>query len=1080
MNRYAREIQFGRNDHPFSLSGLCRLVALVQNNLHRLLQPTRKLRLRHSLANVIPSEMLEARQMLSAVSLQAFHRSGQTFLTWTEDNSVAGEKYHVYRHNAAITSVNLNHATKLTTKWGPLDDNTSVHQFRASETAVPTHFVINDLGAPLSDNQGLFVFTTQANQSGNWYYAVTQVTNGTENIQLIAGSNSLTAAVQETFATAQPVLTVSVNSGKGRIYTQYMDYMNWNPTFQGYVYNYSVALPQNYDPGKSWPLKLMPHAYGERFRLEPVSEYDWPSIQLFPDDSGGTNSRLNTWWYGFSSDHNYLLNGTTPVTGNIENFTEQRVLKAIDEVIAGFNVDSMKIHSEGHSMGASGSLALGMRYGNIFSAIYGSEPMTNYLTSPSFQTNLPVLWGAQSSNLPIVNRGIHAAHLSQYNGMGVYDWMNHQEQLNARRGEEMAFLMIGHGKADDVIDWATQGRPIIAALSSSRVGFSSEQRDGWDHNWMGYDFALNPLFSTAGGLSEFAYPRNLSFIAVSDASGSGPIVPATTGTDVYNLSILWSVPWSSFHSEIVDIPGRYEVSLKSTTISQVATITPRRLQGFRVSPGQTVVWSNTDNYSGQIIQSGTVTTDSSGLVTIPLVQIGTGTGNRLILTSSLSAPTVTGPAASTENQKPLFTWDAVSDAATYNLWIKNLSTGANPFLSIMTAATSWSPAASLGIGKYRIWVQAIRADGQKSTWSLPRDLQINTASAMTAPTASVLTDLPLFTWDFVPGAARYDLWVDNTSTGQSQIIRRSTITGTSFQVTQPLNLGNYTAWVQAIDAGGIAARWSAPMRFTIATQTSLLSPLTPTFNRAPVFQWAAVTGATEYEIYIQDRRSSAVVNLTGISSTTWAPATNLNESDYRWWVRASRGNNLRGAWSRPADFNVSGIPVVLNTGTTSDRTPAFVWTAVAGAARYELWVSQVQSGQRVMYETQLTVPGFTPAQNLTPGSYRIWVRSVTSTSAYSAWSSVVTITITAADPGTEPCPGEYLLTEELANDRLPITLQHFREERSENHAGAELPGAGEDPFPANQPPLVSVGTLPAPKFLDVHCPAIWPPINPIK
>lgn len=933
MNRCAREIQSGRNDHPFSLSGLCRLVALVRNNLHRLLQPSGKLRLRHSLANVIPSEMLEARQMLSAVSLQAFHRSGQTFLTWTEDNSVSGEKYHVYRHNAPITSANLNQATKLTTKWGPLDDNTSVHQFRASQTAVPTHFVINDLGAPLSDNQGLFVFTTQANQSGNWYYAVTQVTNGTEDIQLTAGSNSLIASVQETFATAQPVLTVSVNGGKGRIYTQYMDYMNWNPTFQGYVYNYSVALPQNYDPGESWPLKLMPHAYGERFRMEPVSEYDWPSIQLFPDDSGGTSARINTWWYGFSADHNYLQNGTIPVAGKIENFTEQRILKAIDEVLANFTVDPMKIHSEGHSMGASGSLALGMRYGNVFSAIYGSEPMTNYATSPSFQTNLPVLWGAQSANLPIVNRGFHASHLSQYNGMGVYDWMNHQEQLYARRGEEMAFLMIGHGKADDVIDWATQGRPIIAALNSSRAGFSSEQRDAWDHNWMGYDFALNPMFSTAGGLSEFVYPRNLSFVAVSDASGSGPLVPATTGTDIYNLSILWSVPWSSFHSGIVDVPGRYEVSLKSTTVSQTASITPRRLQEFHVSPGQTVAWSNTNNTSGQVIQSGTVTADSAGLVTIPLVEIGTGAGNRLILTSAISAPTVTGPTAATENQNPLFTWSAVSDAATYNLWIKNLSTGANPYLSIITAGTSWSPAASMEIGKYRIWVQAIRGDGQKSAWSVPRDLQINTASTLTAPASSVQTDLPLFTWDPVPGAARYDLWVDNTSTGQSQIIRNSTIAGTSFQVTQPLNLGNYTAWVQAIDASGVPAKWSAPKRFTVATQVSLLSPLIPTFNRAPVFQWAPVTGATEYEIYIQDRRTSVVINLTGISATNWTPSANLNESDYRWWVRASRANNLRAAWSRPADFNVSGVPVVLNSGTSNDRTPTFIWTAVSGAVR---------------------------------------------------------------------------------------------------------------------------------------------------
>ncbi len=40
-------------------------------------------------------EELEARSLLSASNLQAVFRSGQTFLTWTEDQSVAGEQYHV-------------------------------------------------------------------------------------------------------------------------------------------------------------------------------------------------------------------------------------------------------------------------------------------------------------------------------------------------------------------------------------------------------------------------------------------------------------------------------------------------------------------------------------------------------------------------------------------------------------------------------------------------------------------------------------------------------------------------------------------------------------------------------------------------------------------------------------------------------------------------------------------------------------------------------------------------------------------------------------------------------------------------
>lgn len=68
------------------------------------------------------------------------------------------------------------------------------------------------------------------------------------------------------------------------------------------------------------------------------------------DDSGGgaPGMRYQTWWYGFAADHNYLTGGAIPSTGRVENFTEQRVLKAIDEVAANVNVDKLRIHSQGH------------------------------------------------------------------------------------------------------------------------------------------------------------------------------------------------------------------------------------------------------------------------------------------------------------------------------------------------------------------------------------------------------------------------------------------------------------------------------------------------------------------------------------------------------------------------------------------------------------------------------------------------------------------------------------------------------------------------------------------------------------
>ncbi len=954
-------------------------------------------------------EQLEERQMLAATALQAFHRSGQTFITWNEDASLTGEKYNVYRSTSPITTANVGSAQKLTSKWGPLDDNTTLHPRRSPDIGIPATFMINDLGTPLSVDQGMFVYTTPTGQSGTWYYAVTQVTGGSENVVLTAGSNSLTAGVTELVATPSPVLTVRNATGKGRIYTQYMDYAKWNPTFQGYAYNYSVALPDNYDPNVAWPMKLMPHAYGERMRMEPSAEFGWPCIEVFLDDPGGgaPGDRFQTWWYGFAADHNYQTQGSVPTTGHVENFTEQRVLKTIDEISSMFNVDTLRIHSQGHSMGASGSLSLGMRYANVFSGIFGSEPMTNYASSPLFQNDFSVLWGSQATNLPIVNNGVHAGPIKQYDGMGVYNWMNHHEQLLNRRGEKMAFLMVGHGKADDVIDWATQGRPFIAALNAGNVGYSAEQRFGWDHNWMSFNFSLDTMFSPAdGGLSAWAYPRNVSFPGITRATGSGPEVPGTTGTNFYNMQFEWSVPWNDFHENLIDTITRYEISIKSNTVQQTANVTPQRRQAFNPIPGTTVTWQNINNATGQAIQSGTLIVDADGLVTLPSVTIGTGLGNRFVLTvpaSGIDRPSMTGPASWTADQTPSITWTSVSGAVDYNLKVTSVSTGKNVILNTIVAGQTYSPSEVWGIGLYTVQARSRNASGQYSAWTDLRYFGINTPPVVNAVVSGRTTGRPVLSWNNLVGAERYAVKVKNRTTSQEMnvIVDRADIN--TYQFPNSLGIGNYLLYVSGIDASGRYGKWSSAIGFSTVEAVTLLSPEGSMFNSTPTFTWSPVAGATSYEMVLTNTRTKATVaHELELASTSWTPETELPPGAYRWYVRAKMGSVLTGKWSETRDINTAGRPVLVNTpGTTSDRTPAFQWLSVAGASFYRLLISRVETNARVVDVTSLTGTSYTLPVALTPGQYRIWVLAVSSTGVIGEWSSPVTMTVTETDGSGE-------------------------------------------------------------------------------
>lgn len=567
--------------------------------------------------------------------LQAVHRSGQTFLTWNEvDNTV---HYHIYRSTQPITTENLSTATLLTSRWGPIDADSSLHKHRS--IGVPEFFIIENGADPLDADTGLFVHTTQPGQDGSVYYAVTTITDGRENKQIIMGENSLAVAVTESVDTPEPVLTFQYSEGTGRIYTHFMDYTNWNPTLNGYAFSYMATLPRDVDPTRAYPLQVYLHEFGGQPFPLAWSENDWEVIQILPLDPGLDQDTMHTWWYGHSADHNYQTNDTVPDSGSIENFTQQRVMRAISEIIAhpDFNVDLELIHASGNSMGASGALSLGLHYPSVFSGIYASQPMTNYSSSPLFQDNLTLLWGEQSDNLPNVIAGPYANSLARYSKDGsspvaIWDWMNHHQQVRDRRADDFSYLIIDIGKDDFTIDYQTQGLPLIQALTDGRIPFAAALVDGISHSWRGYNAVNVDQF----GLSEdrvnpWHHRKSAGTIAIQYASDSGSLVPSASGDDLYNLNIEWSTDAHPFHQPIVETNSTFAVSLRSVSIDQTASVTPRNTTAFRPDGGQFCSWTASRNSNGETISSGSLIVDSSGLATANDVPVVTGSGSRLVI-----------------------------------------------------------------------------------------------------------------------------------------------------------------------------------------------------------------------------------------------------------------------------------------------------------------------------------------------------------------------------------------------------------------------------------------------------------------
>ena len=360
-----------------------------------------------------------------------------------------------------------------------------------------------------------------------------------------------------------------------------------------------------------------------------------------------------------------------------------------------------------------------------------------------------------------------------------------------------------------------------------------------------------------------------------------------------------------------------------------------------------------------------------------------------------SIPLITAPAATTSLQRPAITWTASANAVSYDVFIKNNATGVNGQVSVNVTSTTFTPNIDLEIGSHTVWVRAVSSAGIKSAWSAAKNFTITTQATMAPMIRNQFTSRPNIVWKDLPGAVKFDVWLDSTTVGQVSTVILHNITGKSWQSATDLPLGQYRAWVRGLDASGLAANWSSVINFSVVTAPTMTGPSTSTFSRRPQFTWNSVASATKYDLQVRNLDTETlVVNQTNITATNWTPSSDLPAGNYRWWSIAANAN-YRGQWSKPVDFYVGGRTELLApTGSGNDTTPTFNWKPVTGAASYQLWVDRADTYVSAIINIGgLTATTYTPTTALPLGNYRAWVRAVSTTGEVSAWSEVLEFSI---------------------------------------------------------------------------------------
>ena len=179
-------------------------------------------------------------------------------------------------------------------------------------------------------------------------------------------------------------------------------------------------------------------------------------------------------------------------------------------------------------------------------------------------------------------------------------------------------------------------------------------------------------------------------------------------------------------------------------------------------------------------------------------------------------------------------------------------------------------------------------------------------------------------------------------------------------------------------SGTVTTAWSDPRSFTILFPgtPSLVQPIDGSVINEPTFEWSAVPGASQYELWIAvDVAFNNSVERTTLAGTRYTPTRTYEATSHYWKVRALDPGGSWGPWStvgtftrkwldaahadevaRPDEVTVTGAD-----GSTALNKVSVSWQPVAGASHYEVQISTLDSPDSVQTATCKT-----PHTTLTP------------------------------------------------------------------------------------------------------------------
>ncbi|MCX6877692.1 MAG: alpha/beta hydrolase-fold protein [Verrucomicrobia bacterium] len=564
--------------------------------------------------------------------LQARHYEGQTLLTWAETPAIAATipgsmtmnevrsfrtahantSYRVYRAAAPITSVSGLTPIRAVGVLSGWNTGFHGHDNAASEDGASFRYVVErETGftpaAPLAREVAVCAHNPPA--AGTSHYAVTVVTDGVENPALNSGN---TVTVVETVGAGIPILQ-RVENRFDWMYTSanttHYFYTRWESPPRSNVHgrpiDYMVAVPPSYHPASPMPSIVSFHGWAGNLAV-----MSW----WFNFEAGTivvtSNEEPYDWWTGY-----HELSDLAPRTeadwhdGVVRPYTQNRINAFHDFVATKWNIDRSRTVLTGVSMGGSGSIMYSLRQPDRVAWCNSWVGVHIPAESPTFRSSYAMNYGEPDWNV-LFEDGITPA----------FTYFDDNWYLRNHITTNTPFITFSNGKNDDGIGWGQAAKFFRALQDTKRPHIFY-----WGQAGHGQRTLCPPDID--GNFYEDRNPIDIridqslpafTHCSLDDNPGNGD--PANGDPEGQSNGFLF---WQT--TDTVDLPREWAmtIGLVQTAPANTCTVslTPRRLQQLVTAPGASFRWTNTALASGIVVQSGTVTADSDGLVTIDNLQV---------------------------------------------------------------------------------------------------------------------------------------------------------------------------------------------------------------------------------------------------------------------------------------------------------------------------------------------------------------------------------------------------------------------------------------------------------------------------